>query len=235
MGVDNPYPEEHPRKGWAAAFSGAILQSIPVAGPLAATVATEAIRQAQGRRVEEWAAMVSARLDSLERVGVNVDVTAPEFLSSLARLQRAANETADSEKRQLLALAAAHSGPWSSVPYSRRTEFVELVSSLTPAEISVVAWCDDVRDPDGSWPDAYEGLSLTYSGIFAVKDEESTDIRGWITSATGVPAGDAWRIFLAVSARGLLEDPRAQSFPALLRRLTTDFGHEFVQFLRSTT
>ncbi|WP_139327346.1 hypothetical protein [Microbacterium sp. RURRCA19A] len=235
MGVDNPFPEEHPHTGWAAAVGGAILQSIPFAGPIAATLTTEAIRQAHGRRVEEWAAMVSARLDSLERDGVHVDVTAPEFLASLPRLQRAANETADSEKRQLLALAAAHSGPWSPVPYSRRAEFVELVSSLTPAEISVVAWCDDVRDPDGLWPDAYEGLSLTYSGIFATKDEESPDIRVWITSATGVPAEDAWRIFLAVSARGLLEDPRAQSFPALLHRFTTNFGHEFVQFLRSTT
>ena len=176
--------------------------------------------------------MVSARLDALDRGGVRVDMADPEFLSSLARLQRAAIETADSEKRQLLAMAAAHSGPWSSIPYSRRAEFVELISSLSPAEIAVIAWCDDVRASDGS-PDTGEGLSLTYGGIYVVNDGEATDIRGWITSATGVSAEDAWRIFLAVSARGLLEDPRAQSFRSLLRRLTTDFGHEFIQFLRS--
>lgn len=233
MGVDNPYPEEPPYKGWAAAIIGAALQTIPIAGAIAAAFSAEAMRQAHGRRVEEWAAMVSARLDALDHSGVRVDVTDPEFLASLARLQRAASETANSDKRQLLALAAANSGPWSSVPYSRRAEFVELISSLSPAEIAVVAWCDDVRAPDGLQPDMGEGLSVTYGGIFIVNDGEATDIRGWITSATGIPAEDAWRIFLSASARGLLADPRAQSFREFLRRFTTDFGHEFVQFLRS--
>lgn len=233
MPVDNPYPEERARDGLLHALIGSVIEAVPIIGPAVASISNEVTRQAQARRVEEWGAMVTARLSALERAGLPVDVNDAEFLAAIARLQRAANETADAEKRSLLALVAANAGAWSTEPYARRGEYVELVSALSPAEIAVLAYCDDVKVPEGVDADISVGFGVSYGSIYLYTDRGTTDIRDWIEAGTGVPTSDAWRMYMAISTRGLLADPRAQSFDGPIPRFTTEFGHDFVEYLRN--
>jgi len=233
MAVDNPYPGERARDGLLHALVGAAIETVPIIGPAVSGLSNEMMRQAQVRRVEEWAAMVNARLAVLERAGLAADVTDPEFLAAVARLHRAASETADDEKRFLLASVAASSGSSMTQPYVRRAEYVELVTALSPAEIAVLSYCDDIRVPEGLEVDTSVGFGVSYGRISLLINGNEIDIRGWIEAATGVPTDDAWRMYMAMSTRGLLADPRAQSFDGPMQRFTTDFGHDFLEFLRT--
>jgi hypothetical protein len=232
--VDNPYPEESAPRGWLAASGLAIVETLPIAGPMLAAFGTEAVRQAQTRRIEEWAAMTGARLDAVERAVGKVDVEDPEFLASLARLQRAADETADVEKRVLLADVASRSGSWSEIPYSRRAEFVGLVAELTPAQIAVIAYCDDVAVPEGIRAMVTDGRGVTQDRIHLINDDGPIDLPLWIEMVTRIPRYDAWRVYRAMSARGVLKSVEADTFSGgMPRRFTTSFGRDFVRFLRA--
>lgn len=147
-------PESDPRKAIVQSTLLGLLGDVPGLGALAGAIqgAAEAASRA---RDEEWWAMVSARLTSLaELVQAMVDFSDPEFVAAAHRLIRAARESADDDKREMLAAALAHSGSWSDLPRDERERMERLVISLSSREVFVLrvmtdpaAWLAE-NDPD---------------------------------------------------------------------------------------
>ncbi|MFG6401481.1 hypothetical protein [Microbacterium sp. P04] len=149
MAVDNPFPEQPRGRAWFQTLGLAAIELLPVVGPPATSLITEGMRQSAREKDAEWGAMVSARLDSIERAGVPVDVTEPEFIAAVRHLQNAAAQTADGEKLQLLARAAANAGPWSHTELSVREEYLSLVADLPAAHIKALALVDAAQEIPG--------------------------------------------------------------------------------------
>lgn len=133
-----PMPEERPLVTVAQSTVLGIISSLPGLGGVAGALQGIAQAAAHGR-LEDWWAMVAARLSSLE-VGVQriASLDDPEFVSALHRLTRAAQETADDEKRSSLAAALAHSGSWSSLPVDDRERMERLVTDLSSREVKLL-------------------------------------------------------------------------------------------------
>lgn len=237
MAVDNPSPRQSRALGYLQAAG--ILAASATAGPAAPIVAsflTEALGHDRGRNNDDWAAMTNARLASLEDHGVRVDATDPEFVAAVNRLQRASSETADREKRALLANVAAHSGSWSTVPYDRREEYVRLVSDLTPADLRVLAYFDDVATPDGIEATIDGDGTVEGARLYLSVQDRNLDLSIWCELVTGVPALDVYRMTRALESRGMMNPVSLPDLGRLgiRRRFTTEFGHEFLEFLRGT-
>lgn len=154
-------------------------------------------------------AMVVARLNLIESGGQKLDVQDPGFLASLARAARAAAETASQEKRQVLARAAAHSGPWSDVEQERREEFVQLACELQPVHIRLLVFLD-----------APYGADQVPAEPFA------DHMWRWMMHVLKLPSEDLSRVLETLRARGLAQPPGGEM------RATYSFGHEFLKFLR---
>lgn len=83
--------------------------------------------------------MALARLSSVENaVGGVVDFTDAEFIAAAHRFLRAAQETADDGKRERLAAALAHSGPWSDLEPDHRVRMERLVVDLSTREVNLL-------------------------------------------------------------------------------------------------
>jgi len=141
-------PEHNPV---AAALQGATfgaIGSVPIVGGIVAGVIQSALESSARARQEDWWATVAARLSVIEeQLGEHLQTDHPEFVSAAFRLTRAAEETADDEKRDRLASALAHAGPWSALPSDRRERMERLLTELTSREILMLRI---VADP-GAW------------------------------------------------------------------------------------
>jgi hypothetical protein len=147
-------PEQNAKKDVLIAAGLGALGDIPgLGGPVAAIQA--ALQAASRARDEEWWAMALARLASVEKTvdGV-VNFDDPEFLASAHRFVRAAQETADNGKRERLAAALSHSGPWSDLEPDYRVRMERLVVDLSTREVNLLqilsnprGWLEE-RDPE---------------------------------------------------------------------------------------
>lgn len=211
--VDNRLPDDPRWSGWVVAGLLGLLSAVPGGGSLVSGIATEAIQRKQRERDLGWAAMTNARLSALEALRVPVDPEDEEFIAIFTRLQRAAAETADEEKRVILAQAAANSGSWSAIPYDVRAEYASLAADLLPVHIRVLVAMEHADQIDAS-----TGGYLIPSADFP-----------WLASEAGLAEVDALRVAASVEQRGL---GFRGSGPADRPR-TTDFGRGLLDYLRA--
>lgn len=100
-----------------------------------------AVRQRQ--RDEEFWAMLAARLTDVERIVSSIRAgEEDEFVAVAFRLAREAQETADEDRRAMLATVLANSGSWSEIPYDEREELLPIVVRLTPRQVSALQFLD---------------------------------------------------------------------------------------------
>lgn len=215
MTVDNPAPKDGGVARWGAAVLLGLLGELP-GGSIAAAGLAEAIQGAQRARDLDWAAMTNARLSSLEAAGIRVDPNDPEFVALFTRLQRAASETADEEKRLILAQAAANSGSWSTVSYDVRSEYASVAADLLPVHIRVLVAMERAMEIDAS-----SGDPMVPSADFP-----------WVATEVGLSKVDARRIadYLEQRALGDAGGPGPATRPNL-----TEFGRGLLHYLRPPT
>lgn len=215
MTVDNPVPESSATRDWMVEIGLTALSAVPVVGPLASRVIAEQLRQAARERDLDWARMTNARLAMLEQQGVKIDAQDPAFLAAVARLHRAAAETADERKRALLAHVAAGAGSWSTFSFERREEFVEMVAELRPVHVQLLVKASE-RTPVDTAGNLYEAdprpLTLTELG-----------------EATGVPNGDIVWVMQPLVSKKLLSTHWVAPGDLVT---STELGEEFLKFLR---
>jgi len=211
--IDNPVPEDDERSGWAAALALGLLGELP-GGSVAAAAAAHAIQRKQRELDLEWAAMTNARLVALEAAGVRVAPDDPEFVALFTRLQRAASETANAEKRLILAQAAANSGSWSPLPYDVRSEYASVAADLLPIHIQALVAMERAMVTDAS-----TGEYITASASFP-----------WVAEQIALAEIDARRIADYLEQRALGHAGGAG--PADRPRLT-EFGRGLLSYLRA--
>jgi len=219
MTIDNPVPEESRAAGWGTALGLAVIESVPFAGTLAAATIAERMRQTQRARDEDWAAMTAARVAALESQGAKIDVTDPQFLAAVAKLHRAADESALEQKRALLAHAAARSGPWSSTPGDLREEFVTLIAEFSTLHVDVLWRIHETSEQQRLG----EPRSLQFEG------RETTNR---VAEVLNQERDVIERVADRLAQRGLIE---IDGTPAGYLLQTSEFGHAFLQFLLEGT
>ncbi|CAD6015867.1 hypothetical protein [Agreia sp. COWG] len=140
-------PESQPGKDLVIGASLAALSSIPVVGGPASSIIASAVAAKQRARDEEFWAWTSARVRLLEtRIGdFRFDATDDEFFAAAHKALRAAQETSNQQKRQLLAEAIVNSGSWSSIPLDRRERYLDLTTRLTPEHIKLLHYLHDPK------------------------------------------------------------------------------------------
>ncbi|QOD44293.1 hypothetical protein [Clavibacter zhangzhiyongii] len=140
-------PEESPAQSVAVAVGMGALGSIPLVGGMVAGGLSAVIAAKQRERDEEFWAWTAARVRALEeRLAGVFDPTDDEFFVAAQKVIRASRETADQEKRRLLAEVLAESGSWSDIPYDRRERYLDVVVRMTPWHMRVLSY---FQDPSG--------------------------------------------------------------------------------------
>ncbi|MGW9167922.1 hypothetical protein [Agromyces sp. NPDC055658] len=140
---DSGLPEQDvTRTVLTAAMLGA-LSEIPMVGGAASAAIQARLAAASRERDEEWFAMLAARIANLEvegrSRGETIDIESPEFIAAVHRMTRAAQETADHEKRLMLAGALA-SASISTLEWNERERFIRLVSDLSPLHVRILGF-----------------------------------------------------------------------------------------------
>jgi hypothetical protein len=228
-GMTLPLPEQNAKKDIAIAAGLGALGDVPGLGWLVGGIEA-AIAAAAREKDEEWLAMLAARVASSERALQDVvNFSDPEFLAGAHRLFRAAQETADDEKRRRLAAAAVHSGSWSDLPLDQRERMERLVAELSSREVFALVVMSDpegwLREHDPEALVTFRGRST--GGTLDVLDHAVREESGGKVAARSA--------IESLSLRGLLDIPRAgmMTGQGSLQGRATGLGRELVQYLRS--
>lgn len=217
-------PESDPRKTVVRATLLGILSEFPGGGGLAGAIqgAAEAASRA---RDEDWWAMVAARVGSLEGdVQKLVRFDDPEFLATLHRITRAAQETSDEGKRARLAAALAHGGSWSDLPVNRRVRMERLVAVLSTQDVNML-WI--LHDQFG-WLREHDPLAAAEDGAGYM------DSQGFLLRHI-VWAGVATREEMDDALANLFENDLTvviQSSMTIDDDHLTEAGVQFIEYLR---
>ena len=140
-----PLSENSPTKTVVQSTLIGLVGGLPGLAALAGTI-QGAMQAASRSRDEDWWAMVAARVLSLEdEVKKLVQFEDPEFVAAAHKFTRAAQETADEEKRQRLAAALSHSGSWSELPRDERERVERALIDLTSREVLLLRILDNPR------------------------------------------------------------------------------------------
>jgi len=218
-------PENRPAQGIAVGVGVGAIGSLPIVGGMVAGGLSAAIASKQREQDEEFWAWTAARLRAVEgRLASVFDPTDDEFFVSAQKMIRASRETADRDKRRLLAEVLVESGSWSAVPYGRRERYIDLVVRLTPWHVRLLSY---FRDP-ADW--------FRRQGL----DQELSRLTGNITSIAQVmeqyvvPESVPLRLLVADLEREQLVDaPLAtiMSGSGTVDSRTTTDGDAFLRFL----
>lgn len=224
-----PMPEHDAKKDIAIAVGLGALGQIPGLGPAAAAI--QAKLQAVSReRDEEWWAMALARLSSVETAveGV-VDFSDSEFIAAAHRFLRAAQETADDGKRERLAAALAHSGPWSDLEPDYRTRMERLVVDLSTREVNLLQILSNPR----GWLEERDSAAV---GAYDSKPVGSSfDFIDEYIAGDDLGAKAAVRVSIEeLERRGLLSINRGMiTGSGILTDKVTGPGREFLRYLQA--
>jgi hypothetical protein len=210
--VDNPFPQQPSRDGWFQAAAVSALSMLPVVGPFASALVSEGMRQVDRAQMENWAAMLRAELNDIAATRERIELNDPAFVSAVRRLATAAAESADTEKRQILARAAANAGAWSETELDTREEYLALLVEMPPIFIRALAIADAAQElpevGDGGGPAMpFEEFSRTLGG--------------------DVPR--AQRVLISLQQRGLFGSPMGSGTTSVE---ITRFGVGLLAFLR---
>lgn len=135
---------------WAERFKTlalAGLQMVPLGGGAIAQVVGDALAQKSRKRDLEFFEILAARLNALnltvEGWSAADAFDDDQFVAHSHRLVRAAQETANDEKRQMLAAALASSGSWSPLSEREVERFVDMVARYTPLHAMMVKYFEN--------------------------------------------------------------------------------------------
>lgn len=140
--LDDLVPEHDPVKDAALSVGSALVGTIPVVGGAIGQVGAGLIASRQAARQHEFDQAVARVLEDLaqqvEELTPQAILDSDEFMAAYSHASRVAAETASKGKRERLASALRHAGPWSSVPNDRRTRFLTLVAEYEDIDVAVL-------------------------------------------------------------------------------------------------
>lgn len=225
-----PIPEESPTKTIIQATLLGMLGDVPGLGGLAGAIEGSLAAKARARD-EDWLAMVAARVTLVEtQQEAMLDFTDPEFVAAAHRLTRAAQETADDEKRERLAAALAHGGPWSELPLDQRERMERLLAELSSREVFLLGV---LSDPRGWLQENDPEAIATYDGQFTGSVQSFLD--GHISKGDEAERAAVRSAIESLSRRGLVDVPvnTIMTASGTLQGRATGLGWELVHYLRS--
>jgi hypothetical protein len=223
-------PEQQPGRDFLESLALSVVSQVPIVGPLSVAGIESALKAKQRARDEEFLAFLSARVTQLEKASgtPRFDPSDDEFVASANKVFAASRETADQEKRALLAAALAEAGSWSSVPYDARVRLLDLVIRLTPWHIRVLIF---FRDPSawmiarGRSPRAYlDGYMM--GGIDTVVSKELAADDPGLNAHLERIIGDLDRELLTQVPLGTTMSPSGMIAPRI-----KPLGRELLKFL----
>lgn len=224
-------PEESPSQTIARATLLGVLSTVPVVGGGVAGAIQGAAQAAARARDEDWWAMISARLTSLEReVQEQVRFDDPAFVAALHRLTRAAQETEDDDKRRRLAAALAYSGSWSSLPADHRHRMERILIEASSREVFLLqvfvdpeAWLAK-RDPGALTK--YKTMMVGSVGSF---------VDGHLAKGDRDERLAIRKVIDSISRRGLVDIPMDSTITGggILQSRATTLGTDFVRYLET--
>lgn len=207
-------PPHEPAEDVLATAGGMALDAIPLLGPVAGRVLDLALATRERERRHEFDTAVVAELERLAEwtdatLTVGDVVNSDEFLATLARARREADETASASKRQRLAHAAVSALDPDAPARAEREGYLRLIAELDDIHIWLLAYFADPR----AWLD-HHGL------LGAYKNVASGDVAGPLEHALSI-----LDIPLSASVETALSDldrnDLASVSPRVLRPLVT--------------
>lgn len=181
---------------------------------------------------DEYLASLAARVRWLEEQNgdTRFNPADPSFYAAVNRLLRAAHESADDEKRRLLAEAAAGIGASSAAVPEQQERFIDWAARLRPWHIRLLVAFDNPAGwiaSHGEDPEKYEHRKFASLHTFIRDDIAGGDgeLKGHLTDMVAELDREG---LLTLPAR-ILESTMAGS--ALTHIRTTEQGRRFLQFL----
>ena len=224
-------PESHPDKDALIDYGlTAVNAFIPIVGSGIADLARGIIARKAEERQHQFDALVAVEVTRLtERVeGITPQsmVESDEFMAAYAKVARVAAETESAEKRQRLAAALTHMGPWSSVDPTRRQHLLDLVTMYDDLQVFLLSY---FRDP-AAWlranaPDWRSGKYMMAGIATVLGDFVFTDGNDWRPSVAAALA--------RFPLDGVADVPLQASMTdaGTVQKRTTDYGDQFLDFI----
>jgi hypothetical protein len=181
---------------------------------------------------DEYLALLAARVRWLEEQNgdIRFNPADPDFYAAVNRLLRAAHESADDEKRRLLAEAAAGIGAGHAATPEQQDRFIDWVARLRPWHIRLLVAYDNPAGwiaSHGGDPEKYE--RVTFASLH-------TFIRDDIAGGYGELKGHLTDLVAELDREGLLTLPvqtleATTTGSALTQIRTTEQGRRLLEFL----
>lgn len=153
-------------------------------------------------------------------------VESDEFMAAYAKVSRVAAGTESAEKRQRLAAALTHMGPWSSVDPTRRQHLIDLVVTYDDLHVFLLRY---FRDPP-AWlranaPEWRPGKYMMAGIESVLGDFVFTDGTDWRPSVAAALA--------RFPLDGVAEVPLqvGMTDAGTVQKRTTAFGDQFIDFI----
>ena len=181
---------------------------------------------------DEYLAALAARVRWLEEQndGTRFCPADPNFYAAVNKLLRAAHESADDEKRRLLAEAAAGIGAGNAATPEQQERFIDWVARLRPWHIRLLVAFNNPAGwiaSHGGDPEKYERATVASLHTF-IRDE--------IAGGDGELKGHLTDMVAELDREGLLTLPArtleaTTTGSALMHIRTTEQGRRFLEFL----
>jgi hypothetical protein len=223
------FPKTSPTKDIVVTTLTGMISSVPIAGGAIAGLIQGSYTAHQRQIDEEFLAFLAARVGRLEVEGESrFDPSDPEFLASLTKANRAAQETADKTKRQILAEVLTETGSWSSYSLDRRQFFLDLVVRLSVWDLRVLVFAN----APAAW--------LSARGIDAdevLKPIMMGSIAGLVRDHITLGNVGLWSTFESsadtLTTSRLIDLPlmTMMSGPGMVAQRTTQLGRDLLAFL----
>ncbi|WP_143736340.1 hypothetical protein [Plantibacter flavus] len=225
-------PEASPVRSVAAGAALGVISGVPVVGAIASSTIAAAVASKQRARDEEFWSWIAARVRMLERDReAFFDPGDDEFFAAVHRALRASRETADQDKRRMLAEAVVNAGSWSSVDLSRRERYLDLISTLTPAHIRLLRFLDTPREwLDRHRPGATTEIAAIPNWSFReVMKRFLFDGDETLTMSASAAVAD-----LIAERLGYVDLSRSATYASVLETRTSEDGADLLRFLGDT-
>lgn len=224
-------PSPEPAEDALITALGMGLDAIPVVGPMATRALDHAIavRASERRHAYDLAVIAELRrLGEATHDGLTVAdvVGSDEFLATLSRTQRQADETASQGKRQRLARATVSALSASTFSRVERAQFLRHVEEFEDLHVWLVNYFASPR----AWLDAH-GMSDVYSNPFGGTPLNPLErVFGAPESSWIAPVESA---ISTLDGHGLVSvPPQNMTSMGMVETRTTDRGRRFLEYLR---
>ena len=228
---DEVFPNRSLARSALAGDATAAADQIPGLGILVGGIQA-AIETRRQEVQDEYLAALAARVRWLENNGqkTHFDPKDSRFYAAVNKLLRAAHETADEDKRRLLAEAAARTGTSATDTPEQQERFIDWIARLRPWHVRLLV----VFDNPGAWIVSHGGDPNKYER--QMYGSLHTFIREDIANGDGELKGHLTDIVTELDREGLLDLPvqtldATTTGSALMHIRTTLQGRRFLAFL----